>query len=156
MLDLIPVQAQKAVRQQDGWYITIGKRIKYSLGPLFQLWEVLSNARQSVQDQSSHRNFDVDINKVLRVVEQTVVCLGQAFQSLDLYRRRAILSRFVCNPQKCKDILVSNDQLLKKEPRELFGRDFYTALSRRAKGSKRLREAKQELAGPPPKCRRLQ
>ena len=150
------MQAQKAVRQQDGWYITIGKRIKYSLVPLFQLWKVLSNARQSVQDQSSHRNFDVDINKVLRVVEQTVVCLGQASQSVDLYRRRAILSRFVCNPQKCKDILVSNDQLLKKEPKELFGRDFYTALSRRAKGSKRLREAKQELAGPPPKCRRLQ
>ena len=157
ILDLIPAQAQKAVRQQDGWYITIGKRIKYSLGPLFQLWKVLSNARQSVQDQQSgNSNSDVDVNKVLRLVEQTVVCLGQASQSVDLYRRQAILSRFVRNPKKCKDILVSNDQLLKKEPKELFGSDFYSALSRRAKGSKRLREAKQELAGPPPKRRRLQ
>ena len=90
---------------------------------------------------------------MLRLVEQTVVCLGQASQSIDLYRRQAILSRFVHNPKKCKDTLVSNDQLLKKEPKELFISDFYTALGRRANGSIRLREARQELTGPPPKCR---
>ena len=77
ILDLIPAQAQKAVRQKNGWYISIGKRIKYSLVPLSQPWKVLSNARQSVQDQSSHSNSDVDINKVLWLVEQRVVCLGR-------------------------------------------------------------------------------
>ena len=37
ILDLIPVQTKKTVRQEDGWYIAIERRIKYTLGPLLQL-----------------------------------------------------------------------------------------------------------------------
>ena len=103
-------QAQMSVRQEDGWYSTNGKRIKSSLGLLFQLWKLLSDARQSAQD--THGLWQLKtffINQVLRLIEQTVVCLGQATQSVDLYRCQAILSRCVRTPNMGTDILVSND-----------------------------------------------
>ena len=65
-----------------------------------------------------------------------------------------MLARFVKNPKKCKDILKQNDKLLKSNKDDLFGSDFYTALNKRAKGSKRLCEARHEFQGPPQKRRR--
>ena len=60
ILNMIFSQAQKAVKQQDGWYITINKWIKALMGPLFHLWKLLSDARQNVGE--------ININQVPRYV----------------------------------------------------------------------------------------
>ena len=77
ILDLINPQVQKSVYQQDNCYIIIGKRINTSLGSLFQLWRLLSDARQSVQDIEDRDNSDIDINKVPRLIEQTATIISR-------------------------------------------------------------------------------
>ena len=69
------------LKQQDGWYITMNKRINASLDPLFHSWKLLSDARQ---------NFgEVNINQVLRYVEQTYIDGRQYWPSLWENRRTA-------------------------------------------------------------------
>ena len=147
VLALLPEQTQKPVKRADLDYQLISRRNKFTLGPLCKLWGNLAAARTDPE------TFDVD--SALTLVEQTVCTVGQTHQTIEFQRRQAVLGRIIRDRQKCRDILIQNDVLLKSNKKHLFGSDFYMALSRKAKGSKRLREAKRELQGPPPKRRRF-
>ena len=147
VLALLPEQTQKPVKRADLDYHLISRRNKFTLGPLCKLWGNLAAARTDPE------TFDMD--SALTLVEQTVCTVGQTHQTIEFQRRQAVLGRIIRDRQKCRDILIQNDVLLKSNKKHLFGSDFYTALSRKAKGSKRLREAKRELQGPPPKRRRF-
>ena len=136
----------KHVKKQDAGYQSTGRRIRFALGPIFQLWKTLVKAcKEKCSDA-------VDCNKLVRYVEQSVVCLGQASQTVDHHRRMAVLTRIIPKPKKCLEILARNDDVLKKN-KELFVASFYTALHRHAKGNKKLREAKRELQGAFRQCR---
>ena len=135
--DLLPGYTAKHVRKQDSGYLTIARRIRFALGPLFQLWKNLAKARKDPKAV-------LDNNKLVRLSEQAVLCLGQAAQTVDHQRRMAVLTRIISKPRKCLEILARNDAVLKKN-KELFGQSFYAALHRHATGNKKLREAKREL-----------
>ena len=151
--DLISRRIRKDTIRKDSGLTLINRRIKATLGPVCELWRYLSTARREANINNSDAP-SVDVHKILRHVEQTVICLGQATQSVDYQRRLSVLSHFVRDNKKCKDIVKSNDKVLKKNRKRLFGEAFYTALSKRARGSKRLRQAKYELFGNPQKRRR--
>ena len=125
-------------KKQDSGYLSISKRIRFKLGPLFQLWNILGKVRKA------NCKEPVDCNKLVTLVEQTVVCWGQASQSVDHQRRMSLMTRIIPKPKKCLVILARNDKVLMKS-KELFGAAFYTALHKYAKGNKQLREAKREL-----------
>ena len=138
VVDLLAGNQTKFAKKQDSGYLSISRRIRFSLGPLFQLWNILGKARKANCQEP------VDCNKLVTLVEQTVVCLGQASQSVDHQRRMSLMTRIIPKPKKCLEILARNDKVLKKS-KELFGAPFYTALHKYAKGNKKLREAKREL-----------
>ena len=140
VVDLMQNNTAKHVKKQDAGYQFIGRRIRFALGPIFQLWKMLVKARKEKCSDT------VDCNKLVRYVEQSVVCLGQASQTVDHQRRMVVLTRIIPKPKKCLEILVRNDDVLKKN-KELFGASFYTALHRHAKGNRQLREAKRKLQG---------
>ena len=127
----------KHIKKQDTGYQSIGRRIRFALGPIFQLRKTLVKARKEKCSDT------VDWSKLVHYVEQSVVCLGQAAQTVDHQRRMAVLTHIIPKPKKCLEILARNDDVLKKN-KELFGASFYTALHRHAK---ELREAKQQLQG---------
>ena len=90
ILDLIPKFQQKSVTRTDGGFLTINRRIKFALGPLAQVWKELSGKRRAAMSQNEARQNEgsVDVNRLLKHVEQTVVCLGQASQTVDFQRRQ--------------------------------------------------------------------
>ena len=140
VVDLMQNNTAKHVKKQDAGYQSIGRHIRFALGPIFQLWKTLVKARKEKCSDT------VDFNKMVCYVEQSVVCLGQAAQTVDHQRRMAVLTRIIPKPKKCLEILAWNDDVVKKN-KELFGALFYTALHRHTKGNKKLWEAKRELQG---------
>ena len=104
ILDLLPQKLQNAAKKQDLGYQTIGKRVRYTLGPLSTLWRLLSAARQA-----KCSGDPLNVNKLIELVEQAVICLGQVSQSVAHQRRMNILTKFVANPKKCIEILSTND-----------------------------------------------
>ena len=68
--------------------------------------------------------------------------------------RLEVLSRFMPDKQKVKDVVEANKDVFSLTDEKLFGESFYAALHCRDKGFKYLREARQELGFHPPgtKC----
>ena len=89
VVDLMQMNTAKHVKKQDAGYQSIGKRIRFALGPIFQLWKMLIKA-------CKHKCSDtVDCNKLVCYVKQSVVCLGQAAQTMDHQRLMAVLTRII-------------------------------------------------------------
>jgi len=85
-------------------------------------------------------------HKLLKLVEKSVVVLGQANVLLNHNRRMNVLARFLKNHKSASSILGQNAELLKRNDKDLFGSGFYKSLHKRAKGHKHNKEIQQELA----------
>ena len=52
------------------------------MGPLSKIWTAVELARSSQQD-----SVEVNLNEIQELVEQTVLLMGQAMNSISYYRR---------------------------------------------------------------------
>ena len=94
VVDLMQMNTAKHVKKQDAGYQSIGRRIRFALGPIFQLWKMLIKAcKEKCSDT-------VDCNKLVCYVKQSVVCLGQAAQTMDHQRLMAVLTRIIPKNQQ--------------------------------------------------------
>ena len=96
----------KILKKQDGGHTTVSQRLRFALSPLFTLWKTFSSARQGSCAEA------VNVNNPLTLVEQTIVGLGEAAQSVDHQCRMKVLERLMQNPKKCLEILAQNDEIL--------------------------------------------
>ena len=139
ILDLLPGHVAPVVKATDKQWQTLDKRLTGSMGPLTQLWTALIEARRAAPP------VQVDVNKMCRLAEQTIIFLGQTHQLVTYSRKQHVLARFVWDNKKANDIIDQNTQVFQMTDDKLFGDAFYQALYRKAKGTKHLREAKREL-----------
>ena len=139
ILDMLPQSVSTSAKTADKHLVAIERRLNVGLGPLTQLWTKLIDARRAVAPVSLNA---IDLCKL---VEQTIIGLGQTKQLVTYTRRTEVLSRFMRDNQKVKDVVDANHEVFSLTEDKLFGEAFYVALHRKAKGSKYLREAKQEL-----------
>ena len=79
--------------------------------------------------QLSHLDYpedsvEVDLKEIQEFVEQTVLLLGQASNSISYCRRFYMLLALTNSPQQSKQILREDSELLQKNDKNLFGKKF--------------------------------
>ena len=66
----------------------------------------------------------VPVEDHIKLIEQTVLLLGQASNSILYSRRLQILKTLIKDPKKAKNILKKKADLLQKGDQNLFGKKF--------------------------------
>lgn len=87
----------------------VQEKILHILGPLSRLWVIMEN--EKISSASSDEEFQ-ELTMVSNLFEQTMLLVGQTFQSITYYRRHNILSTLIDNPSKVKEILKNADATL--------------------------------------------
>ena len=139
ILDLLPQASKLHVTHFDGSFKRVQRKMLDSMGPLGKLWHKLESVARK-------GGGSLDAKKLLSLVEQTVLVLGQTNVLINFNRRVNILARFLKDNTKASKLVQGNASLLKKNESQLFGKAFHKALYKRAKGHKYSKEIKNELA----------
>jgi hypothetical protein len=96
-------------------------------------------------EKIAKRKKTCDMDKLMTLVEQAIIVLGQTNVLINHNRRLNVLSRFLKDTKSAGEIIRQNEASLNKSKTDLFGPGFYKALHRRAQGHKHGKEIRQEL-----------
>ena len=83
--------------------------------------------------------------------EKMVIALGQVNVAINFHRRWPILSNMMGDGKRAQSILVKEEQTLKEDPEDLFGKEFDKALGdlvKRKRDSKELKKALHQPSKP--------
>ena len=138
ILELLPQASKVSCSHFDGSMKRVQNKLIDTMGPLGKLW-------QNLDKVSQEGGGSLNVNKLLSLVEQSVLVLGQANVLINYNRRTNILARFFKDNKVAAKLVRSNATVLKKNKTLLFGRAFHKALYRRAKGRKAMRQVKSEV-----------
>ena len=138
-VDLLPGQAQHPARSIDTSLRRIQGRMLDTMGPLGKLWGKLEDI------MTGRSKAECDVKKLMRLVEQSVLLLGQANVLTNHNRRPNILTRFLKDSKTATHLLKQNEKPLMGNREFLFGTSFYKALHKRVKGNKHSVEIKRQL-----------
>ena len=89
------------------------------MGPLSKIWTAVESVRLSQDD-----SVEVDLKEIQEFVEQTVLLLGQASNSISYYRIFYMLLALTNSPQQSSKMLREDSQLLQKNDNNLFRKRF--------------------------------
>ena len=89
------------------------------MGPLSKIWTAVESVRL-LQDDS----VEVDLKEIQEFVEQTVLLLEQASNSISYYRIFYMLLALTNSPQRSSKMLREDSQLLQKNDNNLFRKRF--------------------------------
>ena len=89
------------------------------MGPLSKIWTAVESVRLSQDD-----SVEVDLKEIQEFVEQTVLLLGQASNSISYYRSFYMLLALTNSPQQSSKMLREDSQLLQKNDNNLFRKRF--------------------------------
>ena len=89
------------------------------LGPLSRLWNGSKDIKNAPDD-----TVPVPAQDPFKLIEQIVLLLGQAWNSILYSRRLQILKTLMKDPKKAKNILKEKADLLQKGDQNLFGKKF--------------------------------
>ncbi|XP_034301275.2 uncharacterized protein [Magallana gigas] len=138
--DFIAFNAMKFLKMQDKSLTFIQKKIAQIMGPLAKIWQAVDGARKGQEENSEFTVLDM-----LKLVEQTVVLVGQA-NATCLYERRVnFLAKIMKGVKKAKEHLKTNEHDLSREKDVLYGETVFKALDRKSKSRKRAREISKEM-----------
>ena len=87
---------------QDAMFERIQCKNINVMGPLAKLWLLIQNAL-SLQEEE----VPIELHEVKEYVEQSILLLGQATNSMTYHRRYNMLSVLNCAPQQSKEMLSS-------------------------------------------------
>ena len=148
MVALMGVESHKPAKFVDKMFVRIQTKAADVLGPLGALWTKLDEIRRG-------REEELDVSDLLRLVEKSVMLVGQVYVYATHQRRHAILTRILKDPGSAVETLKDGeDELLTGlKNGALFGEEFHKLLHHKAKGSKESKEIRQELGRPDPRPR---
>ena len=89
------------------------------MGPLLKIWTAVESARLSQKD-----SVEVDLKEIQEFVEQTVLLLGQALNSISYYRIFGMLLALTNSPPQSKQMLKEDSELFQMNNKNLFGKKF--------------------------------
>ena len=87
------------------------------MDPLSNIWTAIESARLPHKD-----SVEVDVKEIQEYVEQTVLLLGQASNSIFYYRRFYMLLVLTNSSQQHKQMMRKDSELLQKNDNNLFGK----------------------------------
>lgn len=137
--DMMAGKMAVIAKEHDKSFLAIASRIATAMGPITELWSAAREARMQEQPINSEA--------VCRLLEKSMVALGQANSCILFQRRKAVLGKFFRDHKKANEIVRKNHAVFQTSE-DLFGVPFHEALYRKAKGSKHLKEARKELEAP--------
>ena len=105
------------------------------MGPLSKIWTAVESARLSQED-----SVEVDLKEIKEFVEQTVLLLGQASNSISYYRRFYMLLALTNSPQQSKQMLREDSELLQKNDKNIFRKKFRENIWHTSKSKKQTLE----------------
>ena len=137
ILDLMQDNLAGVMKGQDKGLLSTGVRLGSALGPLCELW---TNARDC-----KAKGQDLNPALTARLVEETLIALGQVNAAILFNRRKNLLSKFMRSGKKAARLVSQNHKAFQSETELLFGEVFHEALYKKAKGSQHLREVRKEF-----------
>ena len=87
------------------------------MDPLSNIWTAIESARLPHKD-----SVEVDVKEIQEYVEQAVLLLGQASNSIFYYRRFYMLLVLTNSSQQHKQMMRKDSELLQKNDNNLFGK----------------------------------
>ena len=125
------------VLNQDATIEKLQLKILDVLGPLSRLWKGLEDIKNAPDDA-----VPVPAEDHIKLIEQTVLLLGQASNSILYSRRLQILKTLIKNPKKAKkkNILKEKADLLQKGDQNFFGKKFRSHVVETERSKKRTLE----------------
>ena len=129
MVQLQKEKRQKILLQQDAIYEKVQRKNMNIMGPLCKLWGSLERANKE-QDSS------VSINDLIKFITQSIILVGQTNIALSYHRRFSALDGVMKSTIQEKSMLKNKSELLQKENKDLFGKEFREQISEAVKPHK--------------------
>ena len=117
------------------------RRLLNTMGPLGKVWTIVDNIRSGNSGSTA-----VDSHKMLQLIEQSIILLGQSDVLFNFHCRLAILSRVTKSQRRAKIVLKENDKYFKKNHSSLFGHAFHKTLKGLARAKKESKSLVDDLS----------
>lgn len=111
----------------------IQDKVVQVMGPLARVWYAVEATTTDSQPLSAE--------ELSKAIEQSVLILGQAFNSVTYYRRLNVLSAIMPESKKAKTKLKDESKMLELSDVNLFGSKFQQKIIETAKAKKKSKEA---------------
>ena len=126
MAQLLKKKRQKILLQQDAIYEKVQRKNVDVMGSLYKVWKSLERANKE-QDSS------VSISDLIKFVTQSIILVGQTNIALSYHRRLSALDGVMKSTIQAKSMLKNKSELLQKENKDLFGKEFREQISETVK-----------------------
>ena len=123
------------ILNQDATMEKFQQKILDVLEPLSRLWKGLEDIKNAPDD-----TVPVPVEDHIKLIEQTVLLLGQASNSILYSRRLQILKTLIKDPKKAKNILKEKADLRQRGDQNLFGKKFRSHFVETERSTKRTLE----------------
>ena len=123
------------VLNQDAIKTKFLQKILDVLGPLSRLWKGLEDIKNAPDNTVS-----VPVEDHIKLIEQTVLLLGQASNSILYSQCLQILKTLIKDPKKAKNILKEKADLRQRGDQNLFGKKFRSHFVETERSTKRTLE----------------
>ena len=114
---LLKEKRQKMLLHQDAIYEKIHRKNMDFMGPLCKLWESLETA---IKEQDS----SVSINDLINFATQSIIPVGLTNLALSYQRCLSALDGVMKSTTQAKSMLKNKSEILHKENKGLFGKEF--------------------------------
>ena len=136
----------------DGSIKFIQKRIGQVMGPLTKIWKVVDEGVNGNADAQPSMGID----ELLKLIEMTILLLGQANVACLYERRLNVLAKIFGDAKKARKSIFANEAAFTNTIQsKLLGDDYYKVLEKHSKSKKRAREISESITTRPAKRRNL-
>lgn len=126
---------------------TLQSKIRDVMGPLSRIWTIMDEASNKENDDRGEKESSLD--DLLRLLEKSVMLLGQANNKVVYFRRLNILNLSLHSKSDAKGMLKTYANLLSKSSdSELFGKDFRKEVMDSNKAQKQTLEMFKDVGKP--------
>ena len=132
-VELLEDQRQKKEIALDDTFRKLQSKILTIKGPLSKVWYTVEESLAK-----GYRKFHVD--EISQYIDQTILLIGQAFNSVSYNRRMNVLIGVGTEKAKAKNTLKNQASLLKEDSKELFYKSFRKHMVATAKTKKESKE----------------
>ena len=122
---------------------TVQSKVRDVLGPICRLGTIIEKA--ATPENSEEKEDQVSLEDIIRLIEKSVMLLGQANNKVAYFRRLNILNVSLNSKSDVKGILNTYAPLLSTNSSELFGRQFRKQVLDNTKAQKETLEMFREV-----------
>ena len=117
------------------------KNLTNIMRPLGRLWAPLDHLKKDNKDF-------IDLNKLLELVEQYVILVGQCHSRASCFRRQRVLGALLKDRRQVKPLLKERGHCFEKKRKVLFREKFQKKVNKSLKTKKKIKELLKEYTKP--------